>query len=362
MNPFDFFAQNIKMLDEGKPDVPVPQISAPEPALVPEELPRNELPPQEAAPPMDDIPLPKSNSDSGPKPAEEAKTKPQDKEEEDARMADINELVKKLEAEEQLLKKSGAKAEIATKKETAQKPAELAKKEEPKKPATPAKKATPMKISHEKVEIPVSELWVDKYAPRTTAEIVGNSEIVKSLTEWARDWHEVVIRGNKKRVDFQFRRGKESTQSNLNARACLLSGPPGVGKSTLARLVAKELGYEVLETSASDQRSKKVIESLLTDAVDNESIMFYTRSEGGRKPQEKRPSKKTLVIMDEVDGLSGSNDKGGVQALIKIIQNTAVPIVCICNDRQNTKVRSLANHCYDLKFLRYGFLVTRNGG
>lgn len=29
-----------------------------------------------------------------------------------------------------------------------------------------------------------------------------------------------------------------------------------------------------------------------------------------------------------------------------------VPIICICNDRGSTKVRSLANHCYDLRFHR----------
>ena len=56
--------------------------------------------------------------------------------------------------------------------------------------------------------------------------------------------------------------------------------------------------------------------------------------------------------MDEVDGVSGNNDRGGIQALIKIIKTTKTPIICICNDRQSQKVKSLANHCYDLKFIR----------
>ena len=48
--------------------------------------------------------------------------------------------------------------------------------------------------------------------------------------------------------------------------------------------------------------------------------------------------------MDEVDGMAGNEDRGGMQGLI------AIPVICICNDRQHQKIRSLANYCYDLKF------------
>lgn len=58
---------------------------------------------------------------------------------------------------------------------------------------------------------------------------------------------------------------------------------------------------------------------------------------------------KTLIIMDEVDGMS-SGDRGGIAAIINMIKSTKVPIICICNDRQSTKIRSLAGHCYDIKF------------
>lgn len=58
---------------------------------------------------------------------------------------------------------------------------------------------------------------------------------------------------------------------------------------------------------------------------------------------------KTLIIMDEVDGMS-SGDRGGISAIIDMIKKTRVPIICICNDRQATKIRSLAGHCYDIKF------------
>lgn len=60
---------------------------------------------------------------------------------------------------------------------------------------------------------------------------------------------------------------------------------------------------------------------------------------------------KQLLVMDEVDGMS-SGDRGGMAELIQIIKKTKIPIVCICNDRQSPKVRSLANHCEDIRFRR----------
>jgi len=74
--------------------------------------------------------------------------------------------------------------------------------------------------------------------------------------------------------------------------------------------------------------------------------------------------------MDEVDGMAGNEDRGGIpvsaicselllsikhlssQELIKLIKTSRIPIICICNDRQHTKIRSLANYCYDLRFQR----------
>ena len=37
--------------------------------------------------------------------------------------------------------------------------------------------------------------------------------------------------------------------------------------------------------------------------------------------------------MDEVDGMSGSGDRGGISELIRQIKTTKQPIICICNDR-----------------------------
>jgi len=53
--------------------------------------------------------------------------------------------------------------------------------------------------------------------------------------------------------------------------------------------------------------------------------------------------------MDEVDGMS-SGDRGGITAIVEMIKNTKIPIICICNDRQAQKIRSLARLCLDVKF------------
>ena len=58
------------------------------------------------------------------------------------------------------------------------------------------------------------------------------------------------------------------------------------------------------------------------------------------------------VLMDEVDGMAGNEDRGGMQELIALIKNTRIPVICMCNDRSHPKVRSLANHCFDLRFQR----------
>ena len=60
---------------------------------------------------------------------------------------------------------------------------------------------------------------------------------------------------------------------------------------------------------------------------------------------------KRCLIMDEVDGMS-AGDRGGMQELMLLLKKSKIPIICICNDRQSQKVRSLANHCYDLRFAR----------
>eukprot|EP00811_Abedinium_folium_P028811 NODE_448_length_3040_cov_8.023687.p1 GENE.NODE_448_length_3040_cov_8.023687~~NODE_448_length_3040_cov_8.023687.p1 ORF type:complete len:918 (+),score=340.15 NODE_448_length_3040_cov_8.023687:357-2756(+) len=188
--------------------------------------------------------------------------------------------------------------------------------------------------------------WVDSYAPTNFGDLVGNASSVRKLSEWLRDWDDVVLRGKTKRPAFKPGGGMPE---NINARAVLVSGPPGIGKTTSCHLVAKmHGGYEVLEYNASDARGQKVIQEMAAGIADNRTLGF------GSSPAVKRIpglTKRAIIIMDEVDGM-GAGDRGGNAALIKMIKKARNPIICICNDSQNPKIRSLAFSCYDVKFSR----------
>ena len=102
-------------------------------------------------------------------------------------------------------------------------------------------------------------LWTDKYRPHQLADMVGNANAVKKITNWLRDWEDVVVRGNKKQVAISFRGG---APENPNARAVLISGPPGIGKTTACGILARESGFVVIEYNASDSRTKRIVENI----------------------------------------------------------------------------------------------------
>ena len=93
-----------------------------------------------------------------------------------------------------------------------------------------------------------------------------------------------------------------------------------------------------MELNASDTRSKRQLESNLTDALSNKSLS--------------KTSKKRILLMDEVDGMAGNEDRGGIAELIQLIKLSKIPVICMCNDRNHQKIRSLANYCFDLRFQR----------
>lgn len=66
-------------------------------------------------------------------------------------------------------------------------------------------------------------------------------------------------------------------------KAALLSGPPGIGKTTSAVLVCKEAGFSYFEMNASDSRNKKTLQETVAQALDNTSLLdFMGREYTGR--------------------------------------------------------------------------------
>lgn len=183
-----------------------------------------------------------------------------------------------------------------------------------------------------------NDLWTNKYNPKSIQEIIGNQANVKKITQWLQDWHDVNILGNKKDFHGTYNRFRNE---NPNCKAMLISGDPGIGKTSTVRLLAKLLDFKPFELNASDQRNKKIILNKVGYLMDNTTL------EGTK---DEKINQKNLIVMDEIDGIAGNEDRGGIAALIQIIKETKTPIICICNDRQSQKLKSLANYCYDIRF------------
>ncbi|KAI1132531.1 replication factor RFC1 C terminal domain-containing protein [Nemania abortiva] len=185
---------------------------------------------------------------------------------------------------------------------------------------------------------PSAQLWTVKYAPTQPSHICGNKAAVQKIQKWLKGWPQA------KRYNFQ----KRGADGMGGERAIILSGPPGIGKTTAAHLAAKLEGYDVIESNASDTRSKKLVESGVSEVMNNTSLHGFFAGDGKKVDQEK---KKIVLIMDEVDGMS-AGDRGGVAALAKFCKKTEVPLILICNERKLQKMKPFDFVAHDVKFQR----------
>lgn len=113
-------------------------------------------------------------------------------------------------------------------------------------------------------------------------------------------------------------------------------------------IALQELGFSYVELNASDTRSKRSLKEEVSESLNNHTLVDYFGGRGSPDSGEVRH----CLIMDEVDGMAGNEDRGGMAELILLIKRTRIPIICMCNDRNHQKIRSLANHCFDLRFQR----------
>jgi replication factor C large subunit len=157
-------------------------------------------------------------------------------------------------------------------------------------------------------------LWVEKYRPKKIEDIVGNEEAKAAFLEWLKSK----------------RRSK---------KAVLLYGPPGVGKTALVNAVAKEFGFTIIEMNASDARSEKAINAVAKPATSYVALDNFSA-----------PSKGNLLFLDEVDGIAGNEDRGGVGAIIKIVEDARVPVIMAANDPDVEKLRPLKKVCLLVRF------------
>lgn len=115
----------------------------------------------------------------------------------------------------------------------------------------------------------------------------------------------------------------------------LISGPPGLGKTTMVHVIAQQAGYQVLEINArfvvnfasvfmllrllSDARSAQVVDDRIRPALESGSAI------GSSKP--------VLIIIDEIDGATGGGDNVRIGYMLYCsASNLRFSPVALCTD------------------------------
>jgi replication factor C large subunit len=152
-------------------------------------------------------------------------------------------------------------------------------------------------------------MWSEKHRPKTVQEMVGNEDARLVAIKWLAGW----VSGS---------------------RPLLLVGPPGTGKTTLAHTLARQFNYDVIEMNASDIRNKEALQARITPIFQNTVNLI---------------GKRIMLFLDEVDGISGREDTGGLDTLVNLIKEPTVPVIMAAN-KKSLKITKLAKACKIVEF------------
>jgi replication factor C large subunit len=143
-------------------------------------------------------------------------------------------------------------------------------------------------------------MWIESSRPRTVEELIGNEEARLAIIKWLAEWV-------------------------IGSKPLLLLGPPGVGKTTVVQALSFQFDYDLIEMNASDTRNREILLNRIIPAFENTSLL----------------EKKMLLFLDEVDGISGRQDIGGIEYLVSVLKAPTIPVIMAANSR-DTKIRDLA--------------------
>lgn len=161
-----------------------------------------------------------------------------------------------------------------------------------------------------------TKLWTLKYEPEKTSEIQGHTKDVETVVNFVKNY------------------------KKQKKKALLLYGQSGAGKTSMVHAISKELGFELIEVNASDDRSKAALDSKVGNAILQQSLFM--------------PAGK-IILIDEVDGISGFYDRGATTEIVDMIKNSRYPIIMTADDPWDKKFSSIRNACemVELKTLPY---------
>ena len=151
-------------------------------------------------------------------------------------------------------------------------------------------------------------MWSEKYRVKDVYQFIGNEQSRLEVLKWIKNW----IKGTK---------------------PILIMGPPGTGKTSFIISMANFFNYDIVELNASDFRNKANLESVVNPLLNNSSIF----------------GKKLLLFLDEVDGISGREDTGGLTFLISTLKDSNIPIIMAANSK-NPKIKELIKNTKLVEF------------
>ncbi|KAK0483962.1 hypothetical protein IW261DRAFT_1466046 [Armillaria novae-zelandiae] len=202
-------------------------------------------------------------------------------------------------------------------------------------------------------------LWVDRYRPQRFTDLMGNERVAREILSWVKQWDWCVFgktKGKKRARDGDEQVDFEDEYHRPKEKILLLSGPPGLGKTTMAHVIARQAGYEVVEINASDARSGQIVDDRIRPTLESGSTV------GSSKP--------VLVVIDEIDGATGAgeNTSSFIYKLIQLAfdkprkkaragqqrdpnakRPILRPIICICNDINASSLAKLRPHAYQIR-------------
>ncbi|UCC18879.1 MAG: replication factor C large subunit [Promethearchaeota archaeon] len=178
--------------------------------------------------------------------------------------------------------------------------------------------------------------WVEKYRPKSLKEMALptarlnrqrvklNEELVNFINQFFEERRRI-NQENKKIREFNRtsieKNQKEEKQIPTDKAAVLLEGPPGIGKTSIVYALANDFNMEVIETNASDTRTRDALERRLKETTKSRGILDFINE-----------SKEKIILIDEIDGIYGVQDRGAIPTVIDLIQNTQFPIIMCANE------------------------------
>ena len=154
-------------------------------------------------------------------------------------------------------------------------------------------------------------MWSESCSPTKIEQMIGNEEARLFVAKWLLRW-----------VD--------------GSRPLLIVGPTGVGKTRVVKALAQQFDFDLIEMNASDTRNRDKLMKMILPVLKNKSLF----------------KKRTILFLDEVDGIYAKHETGGLESLLAIVKEPTLPIILAANsvDKGDSKLKMLSKVCKVIKF------------